>query len=1230
MSRRASLSPLEEALNSRHRPVLTIVGSKSRLDLDFQRFAVYVIKVKIGNFSSRIYRRCSQFYELDSECRKLPNVELPALPKKHFFKSSTDKAVVRGRVSVLQKYLDAVAAQPRLMRSPIMAKWLSASENPGCLSLENPDYEGYLFKQGHVVRNWKQRYFILKEDLLYYLRSKTDMNPLGALSLSGARIEPDSARKHCLKLIPTKASQPLLIAATSEAELHSWKMALQEASSLQVQRRDSPQAAVPKLDLVDLGIDRKSPRRSTSSQVAVDKAALESPSSRLGRTKTDPLEADLSVLLQKNSPSRRDNLLGSVGSIPSMMSDYTNQLKLKRTGSDTAIDSPVAEDKRSVRAASKKNSSNIDEALLETKAAVDVNLEPFLMTVNQALVRSRFSEPAAGSSAPITQSERKSSDRRSQLKTNDSAVYSPRVNVEATNLLETLKDIAVTFRRLTVEELVRDAKCKEMVIGVQALSTKYTLPEQKAFINSLLFILSPFSRLIALQKFTSKRKVPADESKSPSKTDDSMESLLNTGIMRAVAFIGSAFGVSVARTMQYSHGADGKPYSPALTPRRILDGAKRDSEVNVKSVHRRRASKESQQDAPAAATKVQVAKSQEMKPMHSYLVKMQQGRDVTPAADAEAVAGVEVVGPETDEYSMVSFPCETCEEQIQALAMKEHSVYCKIAHDIMRRCGEQDWNSRILALADGVHDRIEELMYEEEQVSIHLVKIEKIARDAAKLGATFMQRDAAEKLLVELRDLLMHGKHVEETALLAFGLPLFNVIRAKYLSVIPVAALEVKRKKEKVTVDSFVKIKPISKGAFGRVDLVCRKGTDSVYARKTLRKSDMIDKNLVDQVITERNILATTKNPYVVQMYYAFQNKHNLFLYMEYLPGGDCASLLENVGYFDPGMAKLYIAETIMAIAYLHSKGVVHRDVKPDNLLITGEGHIKLTDFGLSRLGFFERAPAELGSASEEESTATASRRDAPKGHRVVGTPDYLSPEALLGTGTGASMDWWAVGVTLFEFLTGVPPFNSDTPEKIFQNILNRDIPWPDVPDEMPEDAQDLICKLLTMDPTARLGANGVEEIKQHRFFHDINWETLYMEPRQNTFVPRVADKFDTGYFTPRGPPDLDPGGASDPSDRDSFAGPDENGIDVPDKQREELFAGFSWRYLPEDESKLVPGRVSSPGRPMLLNYRTEQLEAHVRAQQRASNVLSGSSESDEDYGEVVDENSSASIFSQR
>merc|ERR1712000_128204 len=166
-----------------------------------------------------------------------------------------------------------------------------------------------------------------------------------------------------------------------------------------------------------------------------------------------------------------------------------------------------------------------------------------------------------------------------------------------------------------------------------------------------------------------------------------------------------------------------------------------------------------------------------------------------------------------------------------------------------------------------------------------------------------------------------------------------------------------------------------------------------------------------------------------------------------------------------------------------------------------------------------------------------------------------MGPEVLLGIGGAKpTVDWWAVGVTLFEFLVGIPPFNDETPEKIFEHILDRDIPWPYVPEEMSEEARDLIDRLCCSDPTLRLGANGVQEIKDHPFFKDINWDTLYLEPRETTFVPRVRDPYDTGYFIARG--------------EDSIAEMGEESPKHPMENNEQLFAGFSFVHLPSADDK--------------------------------------------------------------
>ncbi|PKI76727.1 hypothetical protein CRG98_002895 [Punica granatum] len=220
----------------------------------------------------------------------------------------------------------------------------------------------------------------------------------------------------------------------------------------------------------------------------------------------------------------------------------------------------------------------------------------------------------------------------------------------------------------------------------------------------------------------------------------------------------------------------------------------------------------------------------------------------------------------------------------------------------------------------------------------------------------------------------------------------------------------------------------------------------------------MIRKNAVESILAERDILISVRNPFVVRFFYSFTCRENLYLVMEYLNGGDLYSLLRNLGCLD---------EDVLALEYLHSLCVVHRDLKPDNLLIAHDGHIKLTDFGLSKVGLINSTddlsgPAVSGTSmlgvdEQAQLSASEDQKERWKKRSAVGTPDYLAPEILLGTGHGFTADWWSVGVILFELIVGIPPFNAEHPQTIFDNILNRNIPWPRVPEEMSPEAKDLI-----------------------------------------------------------------------------------------------------------------------------------------------------------------------------
>ncbi|XP_028801718.1 probable serine/threonine protein kinase IRE [Neltuma alba] len=327
--------------------------------------------------------------------------------------------------------------------------------------------------------------------------------------------------------------------------------------------------------------------------------------------------------------------------------------------------------------------------------------------------------------------------------------------------------------------------------------------------------------------------------------------------------------------------------------------------------------------------------------------------------------------------------------------------------------------------------------------------------------------------------------------------------------------------RDRTSIEDFEIIRPISRGAFGRVFLARKRATGDLFAIKVLKKADMIRKNAVESILAERDILISVRNPFVVRFFYSFTCRENLYLVMEFLNGGDLYSLLRNLGCLDEDMARVYIAEVVLALEYVHSLHVIHRDLKPDNLLIGQDGHIKLTDFGLSKVGLINSTD-DLSTSSfstddlvgnDEPKKDHSSKVEQRQKQSVVGTPDYLAPEILLGMGHGATADWWSVGIILYELLVGIPPFNAEHPQEIFDKIINRDIQWPKVPEEMSYEAYDLIDKLLTENPVQRLGATGAGEVKSHPFFKDINWDTLARQ--KAAFIPS-AENHDTSYFMSR------------------------------------------------------------------------------------------------------------------
>uniref|UniRef100_A0A8C9QYF8 non-specific serine/threonine protein kinase n=1 Tax=Scleropages formosus TaxID=113540 RepID=A0A8C9QYF8_SCLFO len=328
-------------------------------------------------------------------------------------------------------------------------------------------------------------------------------------------------------------------------------------------------------------------------------------------------------------------------------------------------------------------------------------------------------------------------------------------------------------------------------------------------------------------------------------------------------------------------------------------------------------------------------------------------------------------------------------------------------------------------------------------------------------------------------------------------------------------------KRAKMDKSMFVKIKTLGIGAFGEVCLTRKVDTGALYAMKTLRKKDVLNRNQVAHVKAERDILAEADNEWVVRLYYSFQDRDSLYFVMDYIPGGDMMNLLIRMGVFPEPLARFYIAELTLAIESVHRMGFIHRDIKPDNILIDLDGHIKLTDFGLCT-GFRwthnskyyqkgEHRGALVGPFLEQRAMRQHQRCLA---HSLVGTPNYIAPEVLLRKGYTQLCDWWSVGVILFEMLVGQPPFLASTPTETQLKVINWESTLQVPPQvKLSAEAVDLISRLCCS-AEERLGKNGAGEIKTHPFFSQVDF-SCNLRTQPAPYRPKVSHPMDTSNFDP-------------------------------------------------------------------------------------------------------------------
>ncbi|KAI8059299.1 kinase-like domain-containing protein [Gongronella butleri] len=276
-------------------------------------------------------------------------------------------------------------------------------------------------------------------------------------------------------------------------------------------------------------------------------------------------------------------------------------------------------------------------------------------------------------------------------------------------------------------------------------------------------------------------------------------------------------------------------------------------------------------------------------------------------------------------------------------------------------------------------------------------------------------------------------------------------------------------------------------GTFGRVFLAKEAAQGRTVAIKVLKKADVVRLRQVEHINNERQVLASLHFPFIVQLFCTFQDTERLYMIQEFVLGGELFRHLRRAGRFSNNTAKFYAAEIVLALEYMHSKDIIYRDLKPENLLLDKEGHIKITDFGFAKI--------------VTERTWT-----------LCGTPEYLAPEIINSKGHGKAVDWWSLGILIYEMLAGFPPFYDDNHFGIYEKILECKL---NLPNHLDASAKDLLKRLLVVDRTRRLGnlKGGPNDIKMHKWFRGTDWLGLLKRSARPPLVPSFANDEDTTNF---------------------------------------------------------------------------------------------------------------------